>query len=209
MVRRQMRFFGIILTFLAAAFAVAALTLTGLIPPIFGNDFSKKVSYAGFGETPCPTEGATSVGPEGTELQILNSSSMSGIAGKLAASLEEIGYTITLVDNATTPFRGNVQFDASPNSVDAAYTLARYFEEPVRIKLKDLPAGTITIIQGHGYQGLLPAEERETVQSSRTALRPLSECLPVNPEMVDQLGLQQSGPQSGPQSGDDAEPDEE
>lgn len=205
MAHRQMRFFGLIITFLLAALALAALTLVGILPPLFGNDFSKKVSYAGYGETPCPTEGAISSSPAGVELQILNSSSMAGIAGSLASSLEKIGYEIGLIDNATNPFRGNVQIDVGPASVDAAYSLARYFEEPIRIKLKDLPAGTITITQGQGYQGLLPREEREAIQSSRAVLRPLGECLPVDPALVDELRSQQSDQQSGAQSGPQSE----
>lgn len=196
-----MRLFGITITFLLAALAVAAMTLTGMMPALFGDEFSKKVAYASFGETPCPTEGAFSEPAAGTELQILNASSTSGLAGSLAASLEEQGYAISLIDNATKPFRGNIQMDVGPSSVNAAYSLARYFHEPVRIKLSELPAGTISVTLGEGYQGLLPAEELEAVLNSRTVLRGLNECLPIDPDTIEVMNLPQSGQQSGAQSG--------
>lgn len=208
MARRQMRIFSIIIVFLLAALALAALTLTGIIPTPFGNEFSKKIDYAEMGDTPCPTEDARPVSVAGAQLQVLNASSVSGLAGSVAGTLEEMGYGIALVDNASDPFMGNVQLDVGPASVDLAYTIARYFEAPVRIKLRELPIGTVSITLGKGFQGLLPADDLTALATSTSRLQPLRECLPVDPKSVpetQQSGGQQSGPQSGSQSGEGAQ----
>lgn len=191
-----MRVFGLLITFLLVALVLAAMMLTGMLPTLFGDEFSKKIDYASVGDTPCPTVDARPVSAEGIQLQILNASSTSGLAGRIADKFESMGYEIVLIDNSLTPFRGSIQFDVGPGSVDAAYTMARYFHEPVRIKLRELPTGTVNVTLGEGFQGFHSNADLEEIQASMGRLRPLPECLPVDPDSIPQSGGAQSG-QSG------------
>lgn len=193
-----MRVFGTLIVVLLAFLVIATMMLSGMLPSIFGNEFSKKITYAQEGDTPCPTERARPVPAEGTQIQVLNASSLSGTASKTSKTLKKLGYEIALVDNAQTPFRGNIQIDAGPADVDAAYTLARYFHEPVRIKLRTLPAGMVNLTIGEGFRGILPKAERKEIQESDSRLVGLNECLPVNTDEI--LSFEQSG--DDPQSED-------
>ena len=191
-----MKVFGTLIVMLLALLVVATMMLVGMMPSVFGSDFSKKTVYATVGDTPCPTERARPVAPELTDLQVLNASSLSGTAGSTAKKLGKLGYNITLVDNAPTPFRGNIQIDAGPADVDAAYTLARYFHSPVRIKYRDLPAGTLNLTIGEGFRGIEPKKERKAILESDSRLRPLEECLPVNPDSIQEPLQTDEEPQS-------------
>ncbi len=194
--RSQTVVFGSAIIAMIAVFALGFLGITGVLHIPFGDEFSKKETFAEVGDVPCPTPGARASSPDGVGLRVLNTTSTSGLAGSVAASLEEVGYTILSTDNSS-PFHGIARIEAGPNGVDAAYSLARYFNGEVRIVLSGEEDATLTVLLGSSYDGLVPEEERETLASSRSGLIPLSGCL--------QLGeippLPQSGQQSG-QSGD-------
>lgn len=206
MARRQLKVFGVTIAATAVALALALLGVSGFLPFPYGEEFSKKITYAEVDDTPCPTEGATALQPDNTQIQVLNASSTGGLAKSVAAALEENGYQISKVDNSTEPFRGNVQIEVGPGSVDQAYSLARLFEAPVRIKMKELPANTITIVLGEAVDSdLLPNAEKikETLGKS-AKLTALPECLPANVQT--DKDSQESGKQSGAQSSaEDAE----
>lgn len=197
MAQRQMKVYGTLIAALAVALVLALLGLTGIMPSPFGNEFSKKTVYAKVGSTPCPSVDARPVASTaGIQLQVLNASSTPGLASSVGNSLEELGYTIALVGNSTDSFRGNVQIEANAADVDRAYTLARYFDHPVRIKLEQLPNGTMTIILGDAFSGFPTEDTIEAIRASQSYLVPLNECLPVDPASPSLTGDQQSG-QSG------------
>lgn len=205
MARRQAKIYGLLIALLAAVLAVALLGLTGAISLPFGDEFSKKIDYATFGDTPCPPEKTKPDSAEGAQLQVLNASSTSGLAGEVAASLEALGYQFSLIDNSPDPFRGNVQIEAGPEGIPLAYTLARYFDDPIRIRLRDLPGKTVTIIIGEGFQGILTPEQLTETHASTAVLQGLPECKILNTEKLsptdepdEQSGTQQE--QSGTQS---------
>lgn len=210
MARRQMKVFGVTIAATATALAIALLGMVGILPFPFGNEFSRAVTYAEFGDTPCPTDGVYALPPGEAQLQVLNASSISGLAGSIASVLEEGGYAISLVDNAQSPFRGNVQIEVGPASVDQGYSIARLFGDPVRIRLKDLPPETITVILGEGFNtDLAPtADSIAATLATRTRLRALPECRPVDPAQASPASVTPT-PQSGdsPESG--AEEDSE
>ena len=191
--RRQQMVFGSLFAGLAIALLVASLGMLGLFNLPFATEFSHKVTYAEPGDTVCPTEGAKPVSPAGAQLQVLNASSTGGLANTVSEFLKEQGYEISLVDNAAQPFRGNVQIETGAGGVDHAYTLASYFDAPIRIKYKELPGQTVTIILGEGFVGIPGAEELASMQSGDIEFEPLEGCRPVNPD-------QQQSSESGGQS---------
>lgn len=208
MMNRQMNVYGITIAGMVIALLVALLALTGILPTPLTKEFSKSVEYAKFGDTPCPAEEAVIVKPEGTQLQVLNSSSTPGLARQVADALEANGYEIALVSNSNEPFRGNVQLDVGPGSVDHGYSLASFFEQPVRIKLEDLPPNTITIVLGEGFHGIASVEEIQAILDGHTPLKGLSGCVPVDPEQVAAALAHQAALQSEEDEAE-AEPAEE
>lgn len=198
MSKRQAKIYGIAIISLAIVFAIALLSAVGVFNLPFGRGFSHKVVYVEAGETPCVPTNARPVAADGMQLQVLNASSLPGVAGQVASALETQGYETVLVDNSTQPFRGNVQIEVSPASVAHAYTVARYFETPVRIHISKLPNNLMTIILGESFHGVPSAEKMQTVNEDKSRLKSLDKCLPVDPA---ELEPQQSGAQSGEQSG--------
>lgn len=195
--RSQTVVFGSAIIGIIVLFLLGFLGVSGALPIPFGGDFSKKEVFAEPGDIPCPTAGARAEGPEGISLRILNTTSTPGLAGSVATSFEELGYTIAATDNASQ-YHGVARIEAGPRGVDAAYTIARYFSGDVRIVLNSSEDLSLTIVLGNQFTSLVPAEERVTLAESRTPLVPLSGCLQVA-EPSDGWELPESG-QSG-QSG--------
>ncbi len=194
MSRRQMKVFGTLIAVMSIALVLALLGMAGILPTPFGAECSKKVVYAKVGDTPCPTENARPISPAGIKVQVLNASSTSGLAGTVGNFLTEQGYEVILVDNSPEAFRGNIQVESDAATVDSAYSLARYFDMPQRIKLAQLPTGTITVILGEAFDGLPSEETVESLNSSNGLLVPLRECAPVDPALlVPGTSTQQSG----------------
>lgn len=201
---RQARLYGTVIALLGIVAAVALLGLSGLIPTPFGGDFSKKVEYATYGDIPCPPDDSTTASPEGIKVQVLNASSTTGLASKVANLLSSVGYTDPLVGNYTEVFRGNIQIEVGPEDVAQAYTIARYFEDPIRIRMKDMPAQTVTIILGEGFHGLASEEDAAKISETSEKLETIEDCLPISPKLLEndsQSNDEQSGAQSGTQSG--------
>lgn len=193
-----MNVYGLTIAGMIIALIFALLGLTGLLPTPLTKEFSKNIEYAAFGDTPCPADGAVVVKPKDTQLQILNASATPGLARQVADALEVNGYGIALVANSNEPFRGNVQLDVGPADVDQAYSLAYFFEQPVRIKLEDLPFNTITVILGEGFHGIASVEEIGAILNGHAPLNGMSGCIPVDPQVVEetverQAALEQSG----------------
>lgn len=194
--RSQTVVFGSAIIGMIAVFALGFLGITGVLQVPFGDEFSKKETFAEAGDIPCPTPGARAVPPSGTGLRILNTTSTPGLAGSVAGAFEELGYTILITDNSA-PFHGVASIEAGPNGVNGAYSLARYFNGEVRIVLSEEEDTTLTVLLGSKYDGLVPAEERVELAASHAGLIPLVGCL--------QLGELPPLPQSGQQSGQSGE----
>lgn len=200
--RSQTVVFGSALIGLAVIFMLGFLGVSGALPIPFGGEFSKKLVLAEAGDIPCPTQGARASSPDGVQLRVLNTTSIPGLAGSVAATLEELGYTILATDNSA-PYHGIARIEAGPYGVDAAYSLARYFQGDVRVVLSSDEGTTLTVLLGTKFDGLVPADEQQSLLTSTGALIPPQGCLPLG-ELPQQPQSEQSGAQSG-QSGDEAE----
>lgn len=204
MAQRQTRIYGTILTILAVFLVLGLLGIFGILPMPFGNEFSRKHDYASNGTTPCPSENATVVGPtEGVSLQVLNASSISGLAGHVADVLEKAGYKVPVVDNSPKAFKGNVQIETGADGVDYAYTVAQFFEDPVRIKLQPLGGKTINIILGEGFHGDPSIEKITDILASKKALTPMPSCKPLKTDYANTTNEVDTGqsPSGDAQSG--------
>ena len=199
--RSQTVVFGSAIIGVIALFLLGFLGVNGALPVPFGGDFSKREMFAEPGDTPCPTAGARAGSPVGVSLRLLNTTSIPGLAGSVGASFEELGYTIAGTDNAAQ-YHGVARIEAGPRGVDAAYTIARYFQGDVRIILNSSEDLSLTILLGNQFTSLVPAEERATLLESKGPLVPLSGCLPVA-EPTGGWEVPESGQsgQSGSQSG--------
>lgn len=176
--RRKTIIYGSAILGLAAAFSVGALGVAGILPSPFESEFSRAVRYAEVGDTPCPTEGARPVSPADVGLAIYNTTSTPGQAGKAAEYLEAQGYRVITTDNAPL-YRGNVQIEAGPRGVDAAYTVARYFGNNVRIRLNETEDKTLNILLGEQFDTMPDDEQTAAINERSFALVPLEGCLPV------------------------------
>lgn len=195
MAKRQASIYGFAITVLAVLLAIALLGLTGIIRFPFGDEFSRKQVFAEAGQAPCPIDATVLQEPQGTKLQILNASSISRGAGTLGERLAEIGYTIGVTDNATSPYKGTILIEAGPNGVDAAYSLAQYFGENVRVRLADIPDQTITVTIGESMENLPTVEDFQTVLAAKPAITAQADCVEVDPTSITMVGPQSA--QSG------------
>ncbi len=202
--RRKTIIFGSAILGLLAATGIGIMGVAGMLPMPFGEDFSREVTYAEIGDTPCPTPGARPQSPEGVSLRILNTTSTPGLAGKTAKYFESLGYTIAGADNAP-PYRGVAKIEAGPRGVDAAYTVARYLGSDVQIILNATEDRTLTVSLGQAFDGTPSKEDTEAILASNFALVPVAGCLPVA-EPAGGWELPESGEQSG-QSGPSGQSD--
>lgn len=213
--RRKTIVFGSAILGLLGALAIGALGLTGFLALPFGDEFARTVKYAELGDTPCPTEGARPQSTAGVKLQILNTTSTPGLAGDVAAYFTELGYQIASTDNAPL-YRGGALIEAGPRGVDAAYTVARYLGDDVRIRLNQTEDKTVTVMLGEQFSGVPTTEETEQIQATTFALVPQSGCLQVKepaagwavPEQY-QSGQPQSEASGQSGNGDAGQPEDE
>lgn len=182
--RRQTAIFGGAIAVLAFLFFVGILGVSGLIPAPFGNEFNKPVKLAELGDTPCPTTPALPVKEPSSELIILNTTSTSGLAGVVGKQLEELGYTISGEGNSA-PYQGSAKIETGFDSVNEAYTLARYFGEDSRIVLTARDDGTLTVVLGSKFTGLPPKGELAEMSENKAPLVPKEGCVRLSEEDVE------------------------
>lgn len=197
--RSQTVVFGSAVLGLVVVFLLGFLGVIGALPVPFGDEFSKGEVYAEVGDVPCPTQGARASAPDGVAVRVLNTTPTAGLASSVAEQLAALGYTIAATDNATA-FHGVAKIEAGPNGVDAAYSLARFIEGDVKIKLSSEEDTTLTLSLGTKFEGLVSEEERTSLLEAHSGLVPLAGCV----QMGEIPPLPQSGQQSG-QSGQSGE----
>lgn len=178
-VRSQTVIFGSAILGMALFFLLGFLGASGALPIPFGGDFSKQEAFAEVGDTPCPTPGARAGSPEGVTLRLLNTTSTPGLAATIGTQFEELGYTIASTGNAPA-FHGVGRIEAGPRGVDAAYTVAQYFNGDMRIILTAEEDETLTILLGTNFDGIVPRDEIAILAGTESPLVPLPGCLPLD-----------------------------
>lgn len=196
---RQNKVFAIVTMGLAIALATGLVLLSGLVSLPFGNTFTQKVHYAQAGDIPCPTPEARPLDPAMIEVQVLNGTTRPGIAGDATKILESLGYHVTPPENANRDYPGTVEISAGPNTVDAAWTVARLFHNP-RVTFTEDAGKRVYVTLGSFYDRPIDPDEAKRDSENTDPLEASERCVPINPESLENNG--QSG--DGAASGDEA-----
>ncbi|WP_043534876.1 LytR C-terminal domain-containing protein [Actinomyces polynesiensis] len=194
--RKQNLTFSVTLSVMAVLVIVSLLSILGLVHLPLPSDFSTGTKYAGEGDVPCPTASTAPLDPGSVTVEVLNATSRLGLASDATEMLDKAGFQMKEPGNATSEYAGSVEVDAGPSSVDAAYTVARFFPD-ARVKLTSTTSSTVTVILGGFYEGTLSDEDFKKAMEDTSDLTGPSTCLPMDA----QTAASQSGVQSGEQWG--------
>lgn len=184
--RRQNKVFAIVTIGMASALALGLLIISGVIGLPFGNEFSHKVTYARAGDIPCPTQDAKPSDPGDVQVQVLNGTTRSGIAGDATRILESIGYKVSPPENAQHEYPGAVEISTGPAGVDDAWTLARLFSK-ARVTLTEATDRRIYITLGSFYDDPLSADEALREAENTDPLEMPEKCMVVDPVVRDEI----------------------
>ena len=153
--------FAVIGIAMIVAAVAAALVFTGIVPVPFGNDFSVKVKYAETGDIPCPTADAKPVAPSQVTVTVINTTQHQGLASKATDMLQTAGFQTEEPSNSDVEYTGRVRITAGVNSVDAAYSVARFFPGS-HVRCQGTCTGHNVVVTG-----------REHIQPTKIATFPL------------------------------------
>lgn len=107
----------------------------------------------------CPAGPFDLVDPASVTVNVLNSTSIEGLAGNAATALEERGFTVGALGNRTV---GRTNMTAIVVSGPAGYaqalTVQRTIPETVYVE-DERPDATVDVVLGSEYEALIPAEE--------------------------------------------------
>ena len=171
---KQNSIFSIVFSVMAGVSVLSLLVLTGILPIPFLNGFSAKVEYASAGDIPCPSEETQPLAASGIKVQVLNTTSRSGVARDASDMLKTVGFQVADPSNSSPEYAGSAQIQAGPQ----AYTVARFFPSS-RVTLTDNTEPGVTVLLGSLYNGALTAEDLQRVQENHDNLKGPSTCLLV------------------------------
>ena len=120
---------------------------------------------------PCATQPVTTVTPEDVSIKVFNGGFTRGLAGRVARTLQNAGFTILRVDNTeerveTTTVRGNIHNQA-------ALDLAASYFPSVTIEHDERVDGTIDVLVGSGFEDFSKTPLQEITSDTGTL------CVPV------------------------------
>ena len=171
--------FAVIGVVMLAAAVVASLVFTGIIPVPFGNDFSVKIKYAETGDIPCPTANTKPVAPSQVTVTVINTTPHQGLASKATDMLSTAGFQTEEPANSDTEYTGKVRITARADSVDAAYSVARFFPGS-HVRLSDAEDATVKVELGTFYDDTMSAEDVQRVLKSNDSIEQPAKCRPMS-----------------------------
>jgi LCP family protein required for cell wall assembly len=122
-----------------------------------------------------PTGGAQllTTSPSKVKVEVLNGSGVSGLAGQAAADLTRRGFDVTHTgDLRGFGYTGSVIEYASASDLAEANTLKNQLTHVTERQDASLPPGTIELIVGSDYTGLIPASSTPSTASSQPTVTP-------------------------------------
>ena len=170
--------FAVIGIAMIVAAVAAALVFTGIVPVPFGNDFSVKVKYAETGDIPCPTADAKPVAPSQVTVTVINTTQHQGLASKATDMLQTAGFQTEEPSNSDVEYTGRVRITAGADSVDAAYSVARFFPGS-HVRLSDAEDATVKVELGTFYDDAMSAEDVQRVLKSNDSNEQPAKCRPM------------------------------
>ena len=171
--------FAVIGVVMLAAAVVASLVFTGIIPVPFGNDFSVKIKYAETGDIPCPTANTKPVAPDQVSVLVINTTQHQGLASKATDMLSTAGFQTEEPANSDVEYTGKVRITARADSVDAAYSVARFFPGS-HVRLSDAEDATVKVELGTFYDDTMSAEDVQRVLKSNDSIEQPAKCRPMS-----------------------------
>lgn len=107
----------------------------------------------------CPAGPFDLVDPATITVNVLNSTSIAGLAGNAATALEERGFTLGLIGNRSVAQSNMTAIIVSgPSGYPQAFTLQRTIPGTVYVE-DERPDATVDVVLGSEYEALVPAEE--------------------------------------------------
>ncbi|WP_299166454.1 LytR C-terminal domain-containing protein [uncultured Arthrobacter sp.] len=107
----------------------------------------------------CPAGPFNLVDPATITVNVLNSTSIAGLAGNASAALEERGYTVSAIGNRSVAQTNMTAIVVSgPAGYAQAFTLQRTIPGTVYVE-DERPDATVDVVLGSEYEALVPAEE--------------------------------------------------
>ena len=158
--------------------ALAALVFSGIVSIPFGNSFSVKVKYAEVGDIPCPTADSKPVAPSQVSVTVINTTQHQGLASKATDMLSTAGFQTEEPANSDTEYTGKVRITARADSVDAAYSVARFFPGS-HVRLSDAEDATVKVELGTFYDDAMSAEDVQRVLKSNDSIEQPAKCRPM------------------------------
>lgn len=156
---RQTLIFGILLTGLVVVLLLALAFWSNAIPTPFARPFSSPApTAAARPAAPCPPLDATAQPWEDISANVLNSTNETGLAGRTASQLGQIGVAVAQQGNYAGSISNPATILAGPRGLAAAYTLTLVVPDAV-VTLDDRSDETVDLILGNDFTGILdPAE---------------------------------------------------
>jgi hypothetical protein len=158
---RQAVIFGIVLSFLALAFAAAAGIYSGTLSlPWANRTFATETTSPPptVPPAPCPPADALPVAANQVTLNIYNGAGVAGLAASTAQSLGERGFLVGVTDNAPTEYDGVVHLTFGMAGVASAYTIAAHFPETV-MTLDARADASVDVTLGTEYTAMIALED--------------------------------------------------
>lgn len=156
---------------LAVLLVVSLLIGSGLIPIPFLSSFARGDRIAQAGDVPCPTGDGAVVAPERVQIDVLNGTTKTGLAGDVGDALAERGFDVATRANASgSDQESAVTITAGPLGVNSAYTVALAFPES-QIILDSRQNAKVTVTLGNGYDTLTDQKEFDAAMEKTLSSR--------------------------------------
>lgn len=200
MQQRQTVIFGTIIAILLGAALFAGAVWAGIVPaPVNIQVKEPEAQEASMATQPCPPPDAHPVDFEDITVNVLNSTSTSGLGARTADAIREHGLNVESVDNASDLYLGSAKILVGVEYIDIAYTVGDLIPDS-QIVVDARTESLVDIILGSGFT--------EVNSQDELSLDP-KEPIPAPEGCVDAEDLQDPDEAADEDLADDEEPADE
>ena len=207
---RQTVIFGSICGAMLLALLLSSSIYSGTIDGPFDIAFtSDKEDAQAPTPPPCPDPEDTPITYSDVELNIYNTTDVSGLAAAASDAFHERGFEVLEVSNEDIPIKSTAELRFGPHAIAAAYTVEAQLDGAL-LRLDENRTDTVVdVLLGESYDELRPTEVIELVPDE--PLDPLPDCVPVTvpDEDPEDPADEDGGSEDGSDDDADAEPDDD
>lgn len=158
--QRQTVVFGSIGGIMVLLMLVSFLMWTGVIPAPYDPPFSGSAEVGSELVTPCVPENTQAVDMTTIAVNVYNSTSRNGLAGKVGGQLSAMGVALVGTDNwSEQTVAESARIITGKNAIPAAYTLAQYIPGSIVLYDPDVSDEVISIVLGEDFDKVLSPED--------------------------------------------------